>query len=1146
MRQTSVDLPLDYGGPVDRPFESFPDSTLDRSIIDRFEQTARRFAARIAIADTVRHLTYAELARLVTRITAATLQIVDGRPGPVAILLPRDACFPAAMLGVLAAGRGYVPLDVSNPVERNRLIATQSGAAAFISANHFASLLDLPVVNIDAIDGGAVCQPAVKSGPDDPACIVYTSGSTGTPKGVQHSHRNLLHMVMQRTNAYHLNPDDRLALLDLPTSISGLRDIFLALLNGASLHILPPNELGPAGLVREFEARQITMFRTAPVLLRRLADALGPDRHLDSIRLAVLGGQRVDWSDFDAFERLSSPGAFLHVGTGLTETAGQLTGWFVDRELRSSNPVLPVGRIHPGLRVTIVGETGEPIAEGEIGEFVVSGRYITQGYWRDPELTARVFSTDAADPQSRTFKTGDWGRLRDDGLIEFVGRMDEQIKLNGHRIELGEIEVALRACAGVEDAIVLVRKDDNGLVRSLSCYAESKPGVDGLTARELAAALRLRLPDFMIPGSFTIVDALPRLPNLKIDREELRRRDQQAASRVQASPALPTEVRLKTEEMLLRLWREVLDRQDIGYDDDFFLCGGNSIAAVDLVLRVEKHLQYQVPLTLLAEAPTVSQLCLRLETMTLGAIDNMIRVHTAGSRRPLFAVPGGGGHALGLLPLLRSLGPEQPCYGLQPPGMDWTSVGCTTLPEIATYYLGEIRTLQPTGPYRLFGDSFGGLVVFEIALQLQRSGESVEFLGMLDTYPPRDLPPDKVDCLPQRSLVKTSAPRPECILGLNDSISHAHTRFSRAYALRSGSDQHTFRGELTYFYSTGTPVAARRDPRRLWPSLAARFRLLPVPGPHGTPHREPQYTILAERLRECLNRDPVTAIDPAGVFDRDYRMDDPDQPANILSSTGEVFGIHQAQMQGVVEQVRVNDGTIRITGWALEPGRRQPAQTVAVFLDDRFIGYGACGEPRPDIVKQLGEASNLFAGFDFIFENMQTDGIGKPRLFVLSGDGHGAELAGIEPVAIGSTSRLANTRHSGVILEGNWSSSESWGVWSDGGRAAVTFDASSLPELFRVEIKAKTFPPRTRVKQQIRVSHNGKLLKTLSNWRRNRKFIVEVQKQTTEPGTFTSVTFDIESPTSPQELKMSADSRKLGIGLISLRFKKQPWWRRSR
>ena len=245
---------------------------------------------------------------------------------------------------------------------------------------------------------------------------------------------------MQQTNTLHLNAEDRVALLYSPTVIGAIREIMMTLLNGASLHILPPQELQPAGLVREIRARGITVCRLVPALLRRMAEVLGPDRRLDSVRVAGLGSQRVDWSDFDLFRRHFSPEAFLIVGIGATECGGNFCHWFVDERLRATSPRLPIGRILPDAKVTIADEGGRQVVDGDIGELVVASRYVALGYWGDPDLTARSFTVDPADPKTRIFKTGDMGRMRPDGLLEFIGRSDQQIKLRGHRIEIGEIE----------------------------------------------------------------------------------------------------------------------------------------------------------------------------------------------------------------------------------------------------------------------------------------------------------------------------------------------------------------------------------------------------------------------------------------------------------------------------------------------------------------------------------------------------------------------------------------------------------------------------------------------------------------------------------------------------------------------------------
>ncbi len=1138
--------PIDNGGPVDRAFEPFPYSALDESIIDRFDTVARHFSARVAVSDCARDLTYEDLAALVDRIAATTALAVADRPGPVAILLPRDALFPAAMLGVLAAGRGYVPLDATNPTERNRLIAVQSGAAALVSAGDLArrarSLFpeDLPVVDIEML-GDAICQhPIPRSAPDDLAVIVYTSGSTGTPKGVFHNHRNLLHDVMQQTNTLHLNEEDRVALLYSPAVIAAIREIFITLLNGASLHILPPQELQSAGLVREIKVRGITVCRTVPFLLRRLVEALGPNERLDSVRVVGLGSQRVDWSDYDVFRRHFSPEAFLIVGIGSTECGGNFCHWFVDDQLRVTGSRLPIGRVLPDARIVIADNDGRPVADGEIGEFLVASCYLALGYWRDPDLTARAFAIDPADPKTRIFKTGDMGRMRPDGLLEYAGRNDQQIKLRGHRIEVGEIEFALGGCAGVKDAAIVVRKDEAGLPQSLTAYVELSPGTEGILPRDLLSVLMKRLPSHMIPTTLHVVEELPRLPNFKIDREELRRRDRAEREHAIATPANPrVEPRNKIQETLLKLWRDVLDRQDIGCNDDFFLVGGDSLSAVDLLHRIEEELQYQLPLAILAQAPTVSQLESLLETRTLGCIDNVIHVHTAGSRRPLFAVYGAGGHALGLLPVLRSLGPEQPCYALQPPGMDWTTAGCTTLPQIAAHYLGEIKAKQPQGPYRLLGISFGGLVVFEVALQLQRNGESIDHLLLVDTYPPTCLIEGLADVRPADVMADTRPPPPDSIEAQNLRIIETHMRMRRNYVLDDRLEQNIFRGKLTYLYSTANPIVAGNDRRRLWQRFAKQFWLLPLPGPHVHSDQEPQCTALQDILRTFFNGEPLTASDPAIVYDRVYRLDNQDQGENILSSTGDVYRVEQDRIQGCLDEVRVDAETVQFVGWAVEPCRQQPAQIIAVFLDGQFLGHGASGESRPDVAQRLGTPFAQYAGFNFRFRRSATAGaVGRPRLFVLSNNHRAAELRlSVEPVIIGSVVKLANVEPLRVILSGNWSTREPWGVWSDGHRAAVLFDASSLPERFAVVIVACFCPPGPSPRQNVRISDDsGYLLATISNEQPTGNFTVMIDRSRSQARSWISLIFDIDTPISPKELGINGDIRNLGIGLASLTF----------
>ena len=1144
--QTPECWPPDCEGRTDRPFEPFAEFVLEGSIIDRFGTIARCFASEVAIQDAATAMTYAQLAVLVDRIAAATIAAAQGRPGPVAILLRSDACFPAAMLGVLAAGRAYVPLDAGFPIEHNGAIISDAAACAIISSDPLLREArqwlprELPLIDIDDLPKHAEIPDVTRISPDDVAAIYYTSGSSGRPKGVAWNHRSLLQCVLVHTNAAQISWVDRMLLLISP-SASISRMLFYALLNGASLHMLETREIGIATLLEQIRLRGITYFRSVPTLMRRLVEGLRRGDCLDSLRIVSLGGERVQWSDVAIARRGFSRDVHLAIELASTE-CGPILYWRVDEVLRSTTTVPPVGSPLHNREVQIVDNDGNPVADGEIGEMVISSRYIALGYWEGARLQVRAFPKDPGDPSKRVFNTGDYGRRRPDGLIELIGRYDQQIKLHGHRIELAEVEAALAVLQEVNEAAVVVRRNEAGEPRSLAAYVEPKRGFDDLTPHKVAAVLKPRLPGYMIPGKIVVMDSLPRLANLKIDREELRRHDQRETARRLTTLTPRSEgVRTKTEELLLELWRKVLNRHDIGYDDDFFLCGGDSVSALDLMLRIEKEFQQTAPLTVLAEAPTVSQLACRLETMTLGAIGSVIRIHTAGTRRPLFAVYNAGGHALALLPILRSLGPDQPCYWLQPPGMDWTGTECATIPQIAAYYINEVKTVQPHGPYRLLGHGFGGLVVFEMALQLQAMGESVEFLAILDTEAPTCMFGDRVDVCDSRRLLRTvnsQSPLVSKLEAVIRSILETHIRMAREYVLGSQSDRNTFGGELTYFHSTGYCVASDRDRRHLWRFFAAEFRLLLVPGAFGTPDREPQYTALRNLLKACLNDEPVTGCDPASVYDRHYRMDDTYRPKNILGSMGDVYRIDQERVQGFVDEVRIDDEAIQLIGWALGPCRLQPAQTIAVFLGDQFLGYGASGGPRHDVAKHLGAASVLFSGFNFIFEGaVPTGAMGRLRLFVLSSSSQAAELRGyMEPMGIGSVKKFSKTEHPGVILAGSWSFRDQWGIWSSGQQASVIFDASSLPDRFSVVIQANVFPPVPSPKQTVRVSDESGNLPTITNDQPNGEFTVKMKKSLTQQTPWTSLKFDIENPISPRELGISSDRRKLGIRLVSLTF----------
>jgi amino acid adenylation domain-containing protein len=600
--------------PIDWPFARFLPFARDASVVDHFEEVAGRFANRLAVADGVRTLTYGALACLAGGVEAATVAATARRDGPVAILLGNEARYPGALLGALASGRAVVPLDADHPIARNREIAIHAGAVAVVSVGDLAAEAralfppQIPVLDIAAADANRPAAMTTRPKPDDPAYIVYTSGSTGAPKGVVQNHRGLLQDLAQSINFLHLSPEDRLALFYSPSLISGLRIALGGLLSGASLHVIQPRNLSPRALLDAVRVAAVTVFRSGPSIFRHAVSALAKDQRLTSVRLVLLGGDRVDWSDVDLFRRCCPPAAVIGVHLGSTESSLH-SEWFVDERLRPEGGLLPVGRAISGRRVTIADETGRPLADGEIGEFVVSSRFLALGYWRAPELSRAAFATDPDDPEARTYRTGDMGLRRADGLFEFVGRKDEQIKLRGYRIEPGEIESGLRACAGVADAAVVVRRSADGAPRALVAYVQLQPGVVGLLPRHLTLMAKRRLPPFMIPSAFFLVDELPRLPSLKIDRTRLAALDAQGALQP------PDEGKDPMLDAIAGLFESVLSTTGATADDTLATLGGDSMKAVEIALELERRFG------------------LAVETLELLTIRELARLVAAGERR---------------------------------------------------------------------------------------------------------------------------------------------------------------------------------------------------------------------------------------------------------------------------------------------------------------------------------------------------------------------------------------------------------------------------------------------------------------------------------------------------------------------------------
>jgi thioesterase domain-containing protein len=413
---------------------------------------------------------------------------------------------------------------------------------------------------------------------------------------------------------------------------------------------------------------------------------------------------------------------------GQTETTGTVTTYTIPEGGDSQTNRIPIGYPIDSTQVHVLDEYRREVPVGDVGEMFVGGPGVGLGYVNQPEQTAERFVSDRSgiSLEGRFCATGDLGRFRTDGCLEFIGRVDDQIKIGGIRIELAEIESVLRTHPAVKDTAVVATGEDPNNKRVVAYIAPV--GDAALVIDAMRTFLRATLPESMIPSAFVIVESLPRLPNGKLDRSAL-------PAPTQSPPEFRSVVppRNVTEWRLARIWEGVLAIAAIGITDNFFDLGGNSLAGLYMLARVTQVFGKQLPATAVLQAQTIEEMA-RLLGEDRGSWSALVPLQTQGSRPPFFWIHGDKSDAF----LPRYLGPTQPLYSLVHQSQDGKPARFTTVEEIASHYLDEIRTVQPSGPYLIGGFCFGALVAFEIAHQLKAHGEEVRLLALVEPGPLRN------------------------------------------------------------------------------------------------------------------------------------------------------------------------------------------------------------------------------------------------------------------------------------------------------------------------------------------------------------------------------------------------------------------------
>ncbi|WP_242110107.1 amino acid adenylation domain-containing protein [Luteimonas aquatica] len=668
--------------------------------------------------------------------------LADGvLPGDiVAVALPRGEQLLIALLAIMRTGAAYLPLDLDAPAERIAMMLDDASPIALIAERETCErLARLDILMLTPEDdrgprGGLADESLPEPDlalPEATAYVLYTSGSTGRPKGVQVSHRNLNNFLAGMRRVLEPRASDRfLALTTIIFDIAAL-ELYLPLTVGARTVIAAAETArNPPLLARLIQDSGVTHLQATPSLWRVLLAC--PQARLDEVH-ALVGGEALAP---DLAAKLKREAARVTQFYGPTET----TVWSTAHELPDDavqalgeGIPAPIGRPILNTRLYVLDAGGRPVPTGALGELYIGGAGVAKGYLHRAQLTGERFLPDrfAADG-SRMYRTGDLVRWREDGLLEFVGRADGQVKIRGHRVELGEIEHQLLAHPAVGEAAVAAHHDaDEGT--SLAAYLVPKFGA-GLDIEAVRAHLARHLPGHMIPSSFTPLDALPLTPNGKLDRKAL-----PAPERVRRAAYVPpaTEV----EARLVALWQDIFGLERIGIHDNFFELGGDSLTAAEMIARSSAYFSRELPLASLFEAATIAQLAVHLQRARHedDPLAAMLPLRAAGDgqatpERPLFCLHPVVGLSWSFSGLLRHLDDDLPLYGLQSHGLRGDAALPRSIEEIAAAYLAQMRQVQKRGPYRLLGWSMGGLIAHAVAARLEAEGERVDLLAMMDSY----------------------------------------------------------------------------------------------------------------------------------------------------------------------------------------------------------------------------------------------------------------------------------------------------------------------------------------------------------------------------------------------------------------------------
>jgi amino acid adenylation domain-containing protein len=836
-----------------------------------FQEQASRVEDAVAAVCEDEQVTYGQLAH---RTSGLAVSLAAKKVGPdvlVALLAHRGIDFLTGVLAVFKAGGAYLPLDPRYPASKLGQLIEQSRSHVVLASDDLMRVARQAVEAVPRRSRPSVIRMAPRAaaahqavdigglaGPGDLAYVIFTSGSTGVPKGAMIEQRGMVNHLFAKIRALGLTDLDRVAQTASQTFDISVWQLLAPLAVGGAVEIVTDQDARDSErLLATVEQRGITVLEIVPSLLRAVLDgqSVGDAEpfKLQSLRWLLVTGEALPPALFNRWHERYPEMAVLNA-YGPTECSDDVTHYAAPGESGEILARMPIGKPVDNLRIYIADRGLRLLPVQMPGELLVGGTGVGRGYLDDPSRTAELFVPDPfSETGGRLYKSGDMARCLEDGNIEYLGRLDNQIKLRGYRIELGEIEAVLNKHPLVSQAVVVAREETEGDKRLVGYVVPEDPL--RISTPELREYLKGQLPEYMIPAAFVLLESLPLSANGKVNRKMLPAPNAGQVEKKQRYAAPRNELQRK----LVSIWEGILNVRPVGVNDKFFELGGHSLLSLRLMVQIKQNFGRLIPLDSLIKAETIEDLAALLQEKDPDASwSPLVALQPRGDTSPFFCVHPISGNPFCYLDLSRGMGIDRPFYGLQ----SRIKSPFKNIEEMASCYISAIKTLQPEGPYLLGGWSMGGLVAFEMASQLTNRGEQVGLLAIIDT---KSSNPDEerldesilkarfsgmVDLIKEQ-VRKADGSAPEVDTRL-------YQRMFRMYVANNRAEERyipgPYPGRVTLLRAENS-LDADPDLTLGWGLLAGDVKIHTIPGTHSTMLIDSNAKVLADCLMRTIHED---------------------------------------------------------------------------------------------------------------------------------------------------------------------------------------------------------------------------------------------------------------------------------------------------